>query len=176
MKYNRIPRPLEQGRFSETSIDHIWIHGMRKEYNDYIDPCFRMVLGFPIPEFQRPLCWTEDQQIKFIESVWLQIPIGTYTYVQLDWDLDDGKPVPMSGWLIDGQQRLTALERYWNDEFPVFNLKFSELNQAEKRRFLHTKFCHYEIRRHELDHVKDIYRKLAFGGVPHTEEDFKRTF
>lgn len=39
----------------------------------------RFVGGFPIPDWQRELCWDQEQEIKLIESIWLGLDIGCYT-------------------------------------------------------------------------------------------------
>ena len=68
----------------------------------------------------------------------------------MDWG-EGGVAKKFSGWLVDGQQRLTTIERYWEDQFPVFGLFWSELTKPECRRYTGVKFGHYES---ELLHIK----------------------
>ena len=41
---------------------------------------YREVMGFFLPPWQRGLVWSEQQSIKFIESLWYGLSVGTYTY------------------------------------------------------------------------------------------------
>ena len=72
----------------------------------------RRVLGFRLPDWQREHVWTEAQNIRFIESVYMGASIGSFMLnctEALDHDLI----------LLDGQQRLTAIELYVGDAFPI---------------------------------------------------------
>lgn len=131
----------------------------------------RYACGLPIPSFQRDLAWTRQQQIRFIESAWKGIPLGTFTLHQMDWKGGDGGAVPFSGWIIDGQQRLTAIDAYWHDGFPVYGALWSELSQRDRREFLGVKFGHYEVVMNSIEEIKELYLVLAFGGTAHTEAD-----
>jgi len=123
----------------------------------------------PLPPFQRPQKWTLEQQVSFVESVVYGIPLGTYSFVNIAWS--DGKVNPMAGWVLDGQQRLTALESFFNDEFAVFGLKFSDLNQIERNKILHTKFSAHVISVETEQEARMIYDLMAFGGVQHEEHE-----
>lgn len=70
----------------------------------------RTVMGFVLPSWQRGLVWTEAQKIAFIESAWRGVPIGTYTYNEA--------PIgsPLDYLLIDGQQRMNAIQEYIEGE------------------------------------------------------------
>jgi len=76
----------------------------------------RTVMGMILPEWQRPFVWTDRQCISFIESAWRGVPLGTYT-------LNMRMGSPFDGYLIDGQQRMRAIERYLSDEYPVFGYR-----------------------------------------------------
>lgn len=170
---SRIPLPLEQGRLFESVIDSLLIaYRIHSEGKSELAPAQRHACGFPLPPFQRDHKWTVAQEIAFIESAYLGLPIGTYTLHAADWTPDDAaNPLPFSGWLIDGQQRLTAIQRYLDDQFPVFGLHWSELNRREQRRFLNIKFAHYEIPLWDEAKIRDLYNRLAFGGTAHTEDE-----
>lgn len=135
----------------------------------------RYACGFPIPSFQRTHVWTQDQQIKFIESVWKGVPLGSFMFHRMDWHTSETHnqvvPAKFSGWLIDGQQRLTALEAYWNDEFPVFGGLWSEISRRDKREFSGFKFSHNEVVFETEEEIKELYLLMAFGGTAHTEAD-----
>ena len=169
----RIPAPLDPGKHAASVMSYLWTH--YQEYKTLSasqeEPLMtvdadRFACGFPLPPFQREQCWTEGQQAAFIESAWLGLPLGTYTHHDIDWG-NAGHAKPFSGWLIDGQQRLTAIEGYWEDRFPVFGLYWSELTRTEQRRFKAIKFPHYEASLWNEAAIRDLYNRLALGGVPH---------
>ncbi len=77
----------------------------------------------------------------------------------------------MDRWLIDGQQRLTALDRFFDDKFPVLGKFWSETTIVEKRLFLsRTEFGAFETMIDDERKLRMIYDTLNYGGVPHTQE------
>ena len=178
MNATRIPKPIDLGRTYDFTMDTLWEH--YQKHNDKIEKgesltrtveSDRYACGFPVPHFQRPPVWTKEQKERFIESVFLGLFIGTYCIHESDWEGPDATPTPFSGWCIDGQQRLLTIEGYWNDEFKVFGLYFSELSKAEKRRFFQTPFKQYKVTLNNEDKIKDLYNRLALGGTAHTPQD-----
>ena len=47
-------------------------------------PGERVLGAFKLPPFQRGSVWTKQQQVRFIESIWLHLPIASYV-VNVDW-------------------------------------------------------------------------------------------
>lgn len=129
----------------------------------------RYAMGSPLPSWQREACWTQQQQIELIESIWLELPIGFYIVNREDWD-HKGNPHPLSGLLIDGQQRMLAIEAYLNDEFEVFGAVWSDVPLAERRNFMRMKFPYFEVAIWDEDELKAVYNRLNFSGVRHTED------
>ena len=176
MKYERIPAPIDMGKQSDSCMSFLAFHykeflEIKKEGKLQLvtDDTGRFVCGFPVPDFQRPLVWTLEQEILFIESAWLGLPLGSFTIHTMNWG-DGGVAHKFSGWVIDGQQRLHTIERYWSNEFKVFGLYWSELNRVEKRRFESIKFTHTESDLWDEAKIRDLYNRLALGGTPHTED------
>jgi len=64
-----------------------------------------------VPEFQRGFVWRSDQVRDLMDSMYRDYPIGS----MLLWDASDreepktAKGAPSSSWIVDGQQRTTAL-------------------------------------------------------------------
>ena len=175
----RIPDEIDKGRHCESDMDYLWHHyaGFKKLVKQKNEPLLtvesnRYALGFPLPPFQRELKWTRHQEVAFIESAWLGLPLESYTHHALDWDWDrEGRAKPYSGWLVDGQQRLTTIERYWEGQFKVFDLYFSELTRSERIRFMRTKFTHYECAIWDEAIIRDLYNRRNLGGTPHTADE-----
>lgn len=127
---------------------------------------YREVMGYFLPSWQRGLVWTEAQNIKLMESLWLGLNIGTYTFnrAALGSKFDN--------LLIDGQQRLWALQRYLSDEFAVFGYRWSEIGDAERRSFEFGRHFHCYITTTEDEaYLRDYYNMMNFGGVAHKESE-----
>lgn len=167
-----IPPPPPKGSHRATditSLQHILFkHQNNKSDFDQSNRVIRHVCGYPVPDFQRDSVWTPEQQVRFIESVWLDLPIGTYTYHSPDWENDDvATPKVMSGWLIDGQQRLTAIEKYLTNQLNVFGGTWDDLNAQQKGRFLRSPFHCYEVTAFDEPAIRDMYNRMNFGGTAH---------
>lgn len=121
-------------------------------------------MGYRLPQWQRPLVWSQQQSIKFIESLWLGIDVGTFTVTQLR------TPGPLDNCLIDGQQRMHALQQYFEDKLTVFGARYSEVDRVDQRGFEFTRHFHcYILREHDEEKLKHYYNTLNFSGTPHTK-------
>ena len=169
----QIPQRVDLGRYFESTLYalNFQLQKFNEKQGEDGAPTNseRFACGWPVPQFQRPLVWSREQQVAFIESAWLGLPLGTYTLHEEDWD-DSGNALPFSGCVIDGQQRLTALEQYWADQFTVFGLYWSELDHRHMRRFMNIKFAHYRAAMWDEARIHDLYNRMALGGTPHTAE------
>jgi hypothetical protein len=163
-----MPEPLFRAATSDFSIDHLLFERDEQPKRAKLYPESTWLLGQRIPPFQRPLVWTERQKIRFIESAWTGLHLGTYVVNRLEIR-NDGRAEPVDRWLIDGQQRLSAIADYANDAFPVFGAKFSEITPAERRRFEQVSFPCSVTRLRDENALRDLYDRLNFGGTPHEE-------
>lgn len=133
-----------------------------------VDECAgeRALGHFILPPFQRPSVWDRDQQIRWIESVWSRMPLPAYVYNQsdsLDCHTDE--------WLIDGQQRWTAVYDYVADKFPVLGYHWSEVSTVDKRFFMNRPWTCIRTAYTDENVLRDIYDRLAYGGTPHDPAD-----
>lgn len=134
------------------------------------------LMGYALPPFQRPLVWETERMEKFIESAALGLHLGTWVYNNAGdapMAMLDGRKVfhETDRWLIDGQQRLAALDRFWNDDFQAFGYYWSDLARGEQRRFLSsTAFGAHETHIYDKDALRELYDRLNFGGIAHTQE------
>ncbi|WP_454727861.1 MULTISPECIES: DUF262 domain-containing protein [Cupriavidus] len=136
------------------------------------DPAFRgrRVLGFKLPAFQRQVVWTDAQCLAFLEGLWLGVSPGTY---MVNWSTtSDGYHYV----LLDGQQRLRALERYWADELALPGedgqaYGWSALTPGEQAHFLRIPFPWIETRYTTDAELREAYNRHNFGGTPHRPEE-----
>ena len=126
----------------------------------------RTVMGYNLPTWQRGLVWTPAQKISFIESAWRGINLGTFTY--------NVAPIghPLDFILIDGQQRMNAVECYLNDEFQVFGHYWSEVTKVDERIWsMTTIFASYMTETTDEAYLRGYYDMTNFGGTPHKETE-----
>jgi hypothetical protein len=119
-----------------------------------------------LPPFQRPPVWTTEQKVRFIESAWLGLPIGVYIINRAEYDS------PFDNWLLDGQQRVTAVLEYMADAFPVLGYHYGELTDVDHRGWeIGTVFGRLETNLEDEAQLRDVYDRLAYGGTPHAPKD-----
>jgi hypothetical protein len=121
---------------------------------------------FILPPFQRPATWSLEQKVALIESIWAGLPIGSLVV-----NVAETYASRFSSWLIDGQQRATAITEYAADAFPVNGCLWSELAEVDRRVFRMAKIISvYETKFEDEDVLREVYNRLAYGGTAHTEE------
>jgi len=137
----------------------------------------RFAMGFPLPSWQRPLVWSDRQKVGFIQSIWSGVDVGSYMindqYEFVGINADSFKE--LSGVLLDGQQRLTAIEDYVMNKFAVPDeggvLRFwRDLPRIERRRFGGFHFARANVRSLDEDLLRLAYDLRSFGGTAHTED------
>lgn len=175
-----MPKRVELGKYSNSPLSqpiYYYLEYKKAEENsdieqlDFLNPLRRRtIMGYVLPDFQRGLVWTQNQSVRFIESLWKGLSVGTYT-VNIDNSYGNGNP-HLRNILVDGQQRMWALQQYIEDYFPVFGLFYSELNDLEKRSFKNTTIwpC-YETASNDEEYIRNYYNLMNFGGTAHKESE-----
>lgn len=133
-------------------------------------PSERRLMNLTLPPWQRPEVWSMDQKRRFVEGIFLGLGTGYYVVHGSDWD-SAGQPKPMSGWLLDGQQRISALRDFLSGDMVIFgDVIFTEMSVPDQLRFKRRPFpCHELDYTDSEDTLKELYDRLNFGGTPHTE-------
>jgi len=164
-----LPEPLLDGRRRDYTIEML-IEGTPA---DPTAPEERRLLNLVVPPWQRQEVWSTDQKTRFIEGIFLGLGTGYYVINGQDWSAD-GKSLPMSGWLLDGQQRLSSIRDFLMNALPIFDgIVYSDLDRPTAiKRFLRHSFPCFEIDYTSNEHkLKDLYERLNFGGTAHTADD-----
>lgn len=168
MSTTLLPIPILDGVERSYSISMLW-EGTAAVPNI---PDERQLLNLVLPPWQREFVWTEAQQRSFVEGIFLGFNPGYYVINGRDYE--GGSDRYMSGWLLDGQQRITSIARFVKDEITVFDgIRYSDLSLGEKRRrFDNVIFPCIELE-YQVDEalLKELYRRLNFGGTAHTASD-----
>jgi hypothetical protein len=106
-----------------------------RQYNSGVDSLLHMVYGghagvdFDV-EYQREHVWTIEDKVALIDSIFNNIDIGKFVFVQLP-ESTPGKYYQV----VDGKQRLTALCEFYEDRFPYKGVYFSQLSFHDKYKF-----------------------------------------
>jgi hypothetical protein len=80
-----------------------------------------------IPDYQRTFVWAEDKQRRFIESIFMDMPIPPLFLLEKFSEEANTHIFE----LIDGVQRLTTLENFYSGKLRLANLEtLAELNQT----------------------------------------------
>ncbi len=164
-----LPDPILNGAQRSFSISTLWEGTPAVATQD----AERQLLGLVLPPWQRPSVWTDQQQISFLEGIFLGLGTGFYVVNGRDYERD-GEEMPMSGWLIDGQQRITSIARFRNGELSVFDgIRYTDLRRGEqRRRFDNVIFPCIELEyQPDENRLKELYRRLNFSGTAHTAAD-----
>lgn len=171
------PVQLIDGHQTTTDLESI-IDPIRKSIDDgYWDQTQPKVGPWFLPPFQRSLAWNERQKIRFVESALLGVSLGSLVVV-------DAINCPMPArdrfaitdrWLLDGQQRVSALLAYRADEISIFQgseceHRWSDLGLIERRRFSHIQIGLMKVQTDDADYCREVYNRLNFGGTAHTED------
>ncbi len=173
-----VPMPLIEAQISSISLEMLYdrtLWSIRRFENLYHD-LSNLCGGFVVPPFQRDLRWTTDQERSFVESAWLGFHLGTIVVNVCRDEGPDGLFPRCDHWLVDGQQRLTALARYADDSFAVFQgteheHRWSDLNVNERRRFGNIQMGISRISTSDEERLRMLYNLMAFGGTPHLLEE-----
>lgn len=124
------------------------------------------ISGLYVPTYQRDFIWQETMQSKFVESIFMGVPIQPLFAFELD---EDGNLE-----LLDGVQRLSSIKSFYDGKLHLSGLEdlnllngfsFEDLVSARKRKFLNTILKLYIIGENTDEGVRaDIFRRVNEGG------------
>jgi hypothetical protein len=114
------------------------------------------------PEYQRHYIYAqENKEVAVIDSILKQYPLGLLYFNRLE----DG-----SLEVLDGQQRITSIGRFYTGKFPILDEKglqqyFSGLASDKQDRFLNTELLVYECEGTESE-IKEWFEIINTKGIP----------
>ena len=128
-----------------------------------------------MPAFQRKGVWDNRRKSLLIESLMLRIPIPAFYF-----DEDDNSKKTV----IDGLQRLSAINSYMNGEFSLSGLQylqeecggrfFTELQQKYQTRIEDAQLTVNILDSRSPENVKfDIFRRVNTGGIPLNAQEIR---
>lgn len=122
------------------------------------------------PDFQRGYVWTEEQQTQYVEYVFKGGVSGKDIYFNHPFWMDFS--VHGSMVLVDGKQRINAVQKFLNNKLKAFNYLFKEFEGR-----LPDSTCFFNFNVNNLKDQNDVikwYISMNSGGSVHTEKDIKR--
>lgn len=168
MKFTDIPQLLTNKANYKVDVGFKYFS---KTINQYIEE-YGLILN---PEFQRGHVWTENQQIAWLEyhlrggksgnTIYLNNPFWHSNRQSKDGEYKDYV-------CVDGLQRITAAQRFINNEIKVFGSYFSKyedrINITDAAMYLNV---------NDLKTEKEVlqwYVDMNSGGTPHTSNEIEK--
>ncbi|MCB5184025.1 DUF262 domain-containing protein [Methylobacillus gramineus] len=124
----------------------------------------KTLVNFVLPPWSQKSDWNKERQARFVENIFLGIPIGYYVLHALQWRTSGVKP--MSGWLLDGMNRITAIRDFTENKFTIFNgVHHDDLDElTRERRFYNQRFPCFELQyTNDLQQLRSIHDHLNYG-------------
>ncbi|MDO9179140.1 MAG: hypothetical protein Q7U16_12615 [Agitococcus sp.] len=184
--FRRMPISTLRARTAPTSIGELLGHYEEfsaKRHEQRMYPwASRFVLGYPLPDWQRDPDWSMGQSRRFIASIWGDVDLGSYlfngAYEVISGGTEEAGPSDtyrkLSFALLDGQQRLRAIENYVLNQFAVPDAQgvacyWSELGKVERRFFCNKLFAQSTIECWDENVLRQVHDLRSFGGTAHQE-------
>lgn len=124
------------------------------------------ISGLYVPKYQRDYIWKGNMPAKFIESIFMGVPLQPLFAFELD---EDGNME-----LLDGVQRLSSVKSFVDNELILSDLEeldalngftFEDLETARKRKFSNITLKLYIINQNTDEGIRaDIFRRVNEGG------------
>ncbi|VVO21971.1 DUF262 domain-containing protein [Pseudomonas fluorescens] len=122
-----------------------------------------------IPDYQRELVWSDNQQARFIESIFLNLPIP-YLYVA---DVNNGENEGRLE-IVDGSQRIRTLTRFLHGDLVLADLKmlpllngfrFKDFTIPRQLRFKRKTMRMIELMEVDEEARRQLFDRLNTGGT-----------
>ena len=161
---NLLPPAPRRNRVTMTIGDIVATEEWNLPYNEFTHE--RKVFGMNLPNFQRGLKWSHEQESSYIESVLRDLPTGSFMLTKVEGAGDN----PLRGLLIDGQQRSTTLQRFLKDEVEIAGgIVFSQFSRESRAFFLNKPIdvVLLDPQFYDFEALHEIYVKFNYGGTVH---------
>lgn len=118
------------------------------------------------PDYQRELVWDNENEEKLIESIFNRVDIGKFVFIHLGYHSE------IMYEILDGKQRLTALYRFFTDQFTYKGYYYSELPWEFKYVFEDTSVSVAVTRKENMSEksILNYFLKLNTSGKPVSKE------
>ena len=131
------------------------------------------VLSFGVdmnPDYQRDLVWSDEDKEALIDSVFHNIDIGKFCFVNLPYN-DAFSP---SYQILDGKQRLTTLVDFYLNKFPYKGKYYNDLSRKDKNWFENYPVSVGETRDYDREQVLRHFIMLNTAGHVMDKDHIKK--
>lgn len=112
-------------------------------------------------EYQREHVWTLKDKIELITSIFDNIDIGKFVFIQRN-----GKHEGKYYEILDGKQRLTAITEFYEDRFKYKGFYFSELSFTDQHKFIDHQVSYGYLENPNKEAIFESFIKLNTCGKP----------
>ena len=168
MKWSDIPKYISEESCYHVNYSLKGYIGIIQEWEQ--DEYYRLQMN---PDFQRGHVWTEQQQIEFMEFLFKGGKTGkSFYFNKPSWRTQELIENYDDFVCVDGLQRTTAIQRFLNNEIPVFGCSYKEFDRP-------LRFSEYQIDIYvnDLKSKKEVltwYIQMNCGGTPHTKDEIEK--
>lgn len=137
-----------------------------RQLNSPIDSLLHMVynshsgVDFDV-EYQREHVWEIEDKVALIDSIYNNVDIGKFVFVELREDTK-GKYYQV----LDGKQRLTALCEFYEDRYPYKGVYFSQMSHRDKHTFKNHSITYGFLENPSKRAIYETFIKLNTCGKP----------
>jgi len=112
-------------------------------------------------DYQREHVWTKQDKIELITSIFDNIDIGKFVFIQRNAKVE-GKYYE----ILDGKQRLTAITEFYEDRFKYKGFYFSELSFGDQHKFTDHMISYGYLENPNKEAIFETFIKLNTCGKP----------
>lgn len=122
---------------------------------------YRQGVDFDV-DYQREHVWELNDKVDLIDSIFNNIDIGKFVFIQRAYSDDRQKGLE----ILDGKQRLTTLCEFYEDRFKYNGFYFSELSQSDKNKFENHAIAYGYLENPDKKTIFETFIKLNTCGKP----------
>ena len=160
MKFTEIPKLMIDGPYKVDMPIGYFIKWLKEEQEN------GLILN---PDFQRGHVWTEAQQVAYVEFILRGGKSAKTVYFNCPNYRSGARPENFV--CVDGLQRITAIQRFLNNEIPAFGVYYKDYEDKLPLDIDIT------VNINELEKREDVlkwYIEMNEGGTPHTKDEIDR--
>ena len=138
-------------------------------YNNDIDSLIHKVYHAGVdfnPGYQRDLVWTMEQKLSLIDSIFNNVDIGKFTFINHDYSPSRTFHYE----ILDGKQRLSTICEFYEDRFAWNGKKFSELCFEDAYQFTRFPIIQGEVGEITEQQIYRLFVKMNTSGTPVSQE------
>ena len=111
-------------------------------------------------EYQREHVWKLADKVALIDSIFNNIDIGKFVFIQRDYSSDIFYEI------LDGKQRLSTLRDFYEDRFKYRGFYFSELSKLDKNKFENHSISYGYLENPDKRAIFETFIKVNTCGKP----------